>query len=143
MTWEGGCLCGAVRYESDVPPHTAGYCHCRMCQRSSGGTCGVFAVFAVEAFRFTRGAPKVYRSSDRAERGFCADCGAPLTFRYLTDPAPDWLGITVGSLDAPDSVEVKWHTGVESVIPWHRIDDGLPRTRTSEDPGLAAVLAAR
>jgi len=143
MTWEGGCLCGAVRYESDAPPHTGGYCHCRMCQRSSGGAFGVFVVFAADTFRFTRGAPKLHRSSDWAERGFCPECGSQLTFRYLTDPAPGWLGVTVGSLDAPEAVKMKWHTGVESALPWHRIDDELPRTLTEDDPGLAAVKAAR
>ena len=38
---------------------------------------------------------------------------------------------------------MKWHTGVESALPWHRIDDELPRTLTEDDPGLAAVKAAR
>jgi hypothetical protein len=141
MSWEGGCLCGAVRYQSAASPRTAGYCHCRMCQRASGGAFGVFAVFAAATFQFTRGAPRLYRSSAWAERGFCADCGAQLTFRYLADPAPDWLGVTVGSLDAPGAVKVKWHTGVESAVPWHRIDDDLPRTLTAEDPGLKAVKA--
>ena len=33
----GGCLCGAVRYESTESPVNGGYCHCRMCQKASGG----------------------------------------------------------------------------------------------------------
>ena len=33
----GGCLCGAVRYECSADPFFMGNCHCRDCQRSSGG----------------------------------------------------------------------------------------------------------
>lgn len=32
----GGCLCGAVRYESSEPSVDVSYCHYRMCQKSSG-----------------------------------------------------------------------------------------------------------
>ncbi|WP_119460186.1 GFA family protein [Rhodospirillaceae bacterium SYSU D60014] len=33
---DGGCLCGAIRYRVSTPPLQAGYCHCRLCQRSTG-----------------------------------------------------------------------------------------------------------
>ena len=33
--WEGGCLCGAVTYESSRSPisENSGNCHCRKCQK--------------------------------------------------------------------------------------------------------------
>ena len=36
MPITGGCLCGGVRYESENRPVDVSYCHCRMCQQSSG-----------------------------------------------------------------------------------------------------------
>jgi hypothetical protein len=33
---EGGCLCGALRYQVDPASADSGYCHCRMCQKASG-----------------------------------------------------------------------------------------------------------
>jgi hypothetical protein len=33
----GGCLCGRVRYECSADPIFMGNCHCRDCQKASGG----------------------------------------------------------------------------------------------------------
>ena len=128
----GGCLCGAVRYEADEPPTTCTYCHCRMCQKAYGNPFGTFAIFRQEAFRVTRGEPKFYKSSETAERGFCADCGSPLIMRVFDSQT---LGLMVGSLDHPEDAQPKKHMGIESQIPWLTIDDALPRKTTKEHIG--------
>ncbi|MEE8274940.1 MAG: GFA family protein [Alphaproteobacteria bacterium] len=70
MPITGGCLCGAIRYEATETPHDAGYCHCRTCQKAYGNVFTVGAAFPKDRFRFTRGEPRLYRSSEIAERGF-------------------------------------------------------------------------
>ncbi len=135
----GGCLCGAVRYESTELPTTVGVCHCRMCQRSSGGLHIVWVFLPWSAFRFTYGEPAYYRSSDIAERGFCASCGSPLIYRDKTDE----LGVPVGTLDHPEN----WppnatHGGIESKVPWEVITDDLPQYTTDEDPLTQQAFAA-
>ena len=82
----GGCLCGAIRYESTAAPVWVSYCHCRTCQRAYGAIFGLFAAFREETFRYMKGQPKYYRSSGQAKRGFCADCGTPVDFWYGGDP---------------------------------------------------------
>ena len=37
MTMTGGCQCGALRYRAEGEPLIQGFCHCRTCQRLSGG----------------------------------------------------------------------------------------------------------
>jgi len=128
----GGCLCGAVRYESAVAPSDASFCHCRMCQRSVGNAFALYADFSTADFRFTVGAPKLYRSSSFAERGFCADCGTPLTFQYLG--RPERISVTLGSLDDPAACPPQRHEGVEGWLPWLSMDDGLPHETTEQDP---------
>ncbi len=141
----GGCLCGALRYEANEPPIKAGICHCRMCQKSTGSAFMVIAGFPRTALRFTKGAPKLYRSSSIKDKGFCADCGSLLFDQYLVRTGvsdPDLVWVQLGTLDHPEAVFIEFHTGVESQLPWVHFEDGLPRNRCDEDPGLAAAFAA-
>ena len=133
----GGCLCGAVRYEASAPPDNTSYCHCRMCQRNVGNVFALHTTFPATALRFTKGSPKIYRSSAFAERGFCASCGSPLTFRYRA--RPETIAVTVGSLDRPELARPEKHEGVESWVAWLEMDDGLPRSRTEDDPDFARL----
>jgi hypothetical protein len=135
----GGCLCGAVRYESSEPPVEVAYCHCRRCQRAYGNPFGVFAFISVTAFKITRGEPKYYWSSAWAKRGFCAECGTPLVFRDSTQN----IGILVSTLDHPeDWPPTLCHSGMESRIEWDKIGDDLPRwrTRNVRPPGKSPLL---
>ncbi len=137
----GGCLCGAVRYEAAEPPQEGGYCHCRKCQKRTGNLFYPYAAFRREAFRFTQGEPKFYRSSDWCECGFCANCGTHLMVRYLQ--VNDKGIVSTGSLDHPeDWPPDKMHMGVESQIPWLVIHDDLPRIRTEDEPDTIAEKAA-
>ena len=139
MKWNGGCLCGAVRYEASEAPQSAGYCHCGMCQRSSGSVVTASATFPKAAFHFTRGEPKFYKSSKIAERGFCANCGSRLVYRPFH---ADWIRVEMGSLDNPEDVPPTEHYGIESQVLWLTIDDGLPRKRTEDYPRFQELVTA-
>ena len=141
----GGCLCGAIRYELSEPPIEVGICHCRTCQKSSGSAFETGAEFLRSAFRFTKGEPKLYRSSSIMDKGFCPNCGSLLFDQYLVRAPgsnPDTIWIQVGTLDNPEAVSIEFHYGVESQLPWVHFDDDLPRTRCDEDQGLAAAFEA-
>ena len=70
---------------------------------------------AESEFVITRGAISTFASSDIAERGFCAECGTPLTYRGL---GSERISVTLGSLDDPDAVEPETQLGVESRLRW-------------------------
>jgi hypothetical protein len=54
---------------------------------------------------------------------------------------PDHVLVSVGTLDKPEEMEMEYHYGVESQLPWVQFDDDLPRTRSDEDPGLINALS--
>lgn len=124
----GGCQCGAVRYRASMQPVSVHYCHCRMCQRAVGN---VFATLCpVKKSSLTwNGTPGFFNSSTKASRGFCRECGTPLSFAYNDS---EWICVTLGSVDDPASVPPTIHYGIESQVPWLHLDDGLPREPTEE-----------
>ena len=126
----GGCQCGAVRYRLAAAPTGANVCHCRMCQKVGGAPFMAFAGVRLAELVWTRGAPKIFVSSAIAERGFCGDCGTPLTWR-----GRDRVGVTIGSLDRPAAVAPVMRLSVETRVPWLDAVDGLPiRKFTPSDP---------
>jgi hypothetical protein len=120
----GGCLCGQLRYQaSDLID--AGYCHCRLCQRSSGAPVLAWASLPTASFTYTQGEPETYASSASGRREFCASCGTQIAFRDTR--TRDRVDVNVASLDDPARVEPQFHIWVASQISWFDIDDDLPR----------------
>jgi len=111
----GGCQCGAVRYEVGSAPFGVHVCHCRMCQKAVGGPFAVICPMLKTDFRIVRGAMSHFWSSDVARRGFCSQCGTPMTFEY--PDAPD-LGLLVGTFDHPELIMPEAQYGIESRVPW-------------------------
>jgi hypothetical protein len=64
--FSGGCLCGAVRYESPADPVMGGHCHCVDCRKSSGtGHCSHMLAHE-SAFKVTGSLASYGRTADRA-----------------------------------------------------------------------------
>jgi hypothetical protein len=124
----GGCQCGAIRYALYVAPQNAHVCHCRMCQRATGGLFAALAGAPKPDFAWTKGEPAYFASSNLATRPFCRDCGTPLGFTYAKPDAK--MYVTIGSLDDPAAAPVEVQFGVESRLPWVTFGEGLKEETT-------------
>jgi hypothetical protein len=117
-----------------------------MCQRAVGNIAAALTGVPRDAITWTKGAPKFFASSSLADRGFCADCGTPLSFAYNAASWPNaWVYVTVGSLDDATALTPETHFGVESKLPWVTLCDGLKEERTGEHiskPEDAATFAS-
>jgi hypothetical protein len=135
----GGCQCGAIRYAFHAPLENAHVCHCRMCQRATGGVFAALAGTAPENFAWTRGSPAFFASSNLAKRAFCPDCGTPLSFKY---EAPNTrMYVTIGSLDHPEAVTLVKQYGIESRLPWVKFCESVPAEPTGASPAAQEFLA--
>jgi hypothetical protein len=125
----GACACGTVRFEVSEPFETAGYCHCRRCQRRSGVPWSLNAMVRPQALRIVAGgdAVRTWQPEDGFPKAFCAHCGGHL---YSGDPAGGTpvVAIRLGALDGDPGIRPQWHQWLESAPAWEPIpDDGLPR----------------
>lgn len=117
----GGCQCGAVRYRIERLGR-ASICHCRMCQKATGGIFGAFA--EVEGMVWTRRQPARFASSNLAERLFCRACGTPLGIME----AGEVTEITTATLDDPARAVPAHQSCRESRLPcFDTIADLPPR----------------
>jgi hypothetical protein len=102
VSYTGGCLCGALRYEASGEPIVSGHCHCRDCQKASGSGFIPFMLFDADAIRFIGEARQVRSASLRgsdAVRNRCAQCGS-LVFGGVVGVDGDHT-VYAGTLDDP------------------------------------------
>ncbi len=101
-TLSGGCLCRAIRYETEADPVVMLNCHCRDCQRAAGSAFGAYVVVPQAAVRM-QGEPRYYKTVGNVgrtvERGFCPTCGCAVVVKL--ERMPDVLGLLAASLDDP------------------------------------------
>ncbi len=130
QTWTGGCQCGAVRFQVTQLGRPS-ICHCRMCQKAHGSIGGVYVVGY--DLGITRGALKHFRSSNKVRRGFCGDCGTPLTFE-IDGGGTD---ISIAAFDRAAEIHPVIQYSPEARLPWFDALHTL-RARTPEEEAHVA-----
>ena len=82
MTVRGGCLCGSVEFEVDLPFTKFVKCHCSRCRRATGSAFAANAYVLPPAFRWLSGKEHVARfdlpAAQSFSTSFCRECGSPL-----------------------------------------------------------------
>lgn len=124
----GGCLCGAVRYQTASTPVIAANCHCRDCQRATGSgyaptlfvLTGSLAITGEVKYHATKG-----DSGHAVSRGFCGNCGSQLF--GLVELMPGLTALRAGSLDDPTAFHPTMDIYVASAQPWDFMDPALPK----------------
>lgn len=105
---QGGCLCGRVRYQVASEPTDVINCHCKFCQRATGGAYMVETLFPKEDFQIIRGQTRVYQhvsegSGKVIHVNFCENCGTKIFLHF--DRFPTIVGVYSGTFDDSDWFE--------------------------------------
>ena len=137
MTLTGGCMCGAVRFEVTEPLVSAGYCHCKRCQRRTGTAASASARIAKGSLRVTSGEEliRAWQPDDGFAKLFCSACGSALWSRHPEDH--ELISIRLGTFDEDPGIRPSYHQYVAYAAPWEELpDDGLPRYDERRPPSV-------
>jgi hypothetical protein len=106
-------------------------CHCRDCQRATGGGFACAILVAADSFKFTRGKPRYHLTSRASgghhKRGFCPECGSRLTGGENAEGSSGFVGINAGSLDDPSWFRPLMEIWTSDAQPWDQPDPALPK----------------
>jgi hypothetical protein len=131
----GGCACGAIRYEVSADPIVMFNCHCRDCQKTTGGPYTPVFYVPANAFKITKGTPRHYNTPSEAmghnKRAFCPECGSRL-FGGITD---EGCGITASSLDDPRLFRPQFDIFTSDAQPWDHMDPKPPKFERYQPSG--------
>ena len=131
----GGCQCGAVRFRIEGALGTPSICHCRMCQKAFGAFYAPLVHVEDGTLHWTTREPARFQSSPQVHRGFCENCGTPLTYE-----APSGVALAIGAFDDPSSIAPEFQYGTESKLPFVDSIPSLAGRPTSEDLEEAPFL---
>jgi hypothetical protein len=123
---EGGCFCGAVRYEIDGSLRDGRACHCSRCRKAFSGASSAYAELAESSeLRWVAGEGELatYTSEAGWGLGFCRSCGSTLCGTF----AGRVHGVTLGCVDGDPGVAIEAHIFVGSKAPWDHIGGPAPQ----------------
>ena len=126
---EGRCLCGAVGYCTQGDPIRTTICHCRFCQRATGGAYMVEPIFRLADVSVTRGNPSIYThtSEGSGKRLYIHSCSGCATKLYVTfERFPDICGVYAGTFDDPVWFSIEPNNARHIFIDAARPDTFLP-----------------
>jgi hypothetical protein len=117
MSLQGGCHCGAVRYEVSGEPQHVALCHCTDCRKSAGAPMVAWAAFAEAEFTLLRGELTTFNSSGESVRSFCSKCGTGIASRNA-EFLPGVVDIQSATLDDPNALPAGAHIQTAERIDW-------------------------
>jgi hypothetical protein len=117
MAHEGGCQCGAVRYEVSGKPQHIILCHCEACRKSAGAPMVAWAAFAEDELTVLQGGARRFNSSGNTMRYFCETCGTGLFYRN-EEFLPGIVDVQLTTLDDPAAYTPQAHIQTAERISW-------------------------
>ncbi|WP_203423637.1 GFA family protein [Sinorhizobium sp. BG8] len=125
MKLTGRCLCKSLRVELSGPVIRAGHCHCESCRRATSSPVTTFLSAARSDVVLTGETLRHFASSPGVRRGFCGNCGSPMT--YETEERPGEIDLYVAALDDASGVTISQHWYWNERVSWLHCQDDLPK----------------
>ena len=127
MSFEGGCLCGAVRYQIERRYLNAIHCYCGMCRKAHGTAFSTHVVIRPDQLSWHSGESTLVprASSSQGVRAFCPQCGTHVVVHGQSGDGS--VAIPAGTLDGDPALTLIGHMFTADRVNWCEIRDALPQ----------------
>lgn len=127
IVFEGGCLCGKIRYSCTAQPISTVHCHCTDCRRIGGTAHATHTVIPKAAFTIA-GVPREYArladSGNEIVRRFCPDCASAIF--HTREGLENMIVVRTSSMDDPELVTPERAIFTDSAVSWDPVNTSLP-----------------
>jgi hypothetical protein len=117
----GSCLCGGVAFELRGPLDDVIACHCGQCRKQTGNYWASTHTANADLHFKKNGSLAWYRSSEKAQRGFCSACGSTL---FWKPDYGDHTSVCVGAIDGKSGLKLAGHIFVDDAGDYYDIAGG-------------------
>ena len=146
--YEGGCLCGEVRYHIIDEPIFTQACHCRLCQRQTASAFVIRTMIESSHFHLDSGQLIPLNSPTGSGRAQvvhrCAKCKVQIFSTFNNSDSMTFL--KTATLDNPDAFPPQAHIFTKTKLGWVNLDGNVPcfdEFYQKEDVLSAEALARR
>ncbi|MBL6953812.1 MAG: GFA family protein [Alphaproteobacteria bacterium] len=135
VPFEGGCMCGALRYECTEAPAAVVCCHCTDCQRRTGSAFGISVIVPREAFNKASGKASSFASQRESGNVVnlksCVVCGTRCWAEQEANPK--FLVIIGGTLDDAATLQPNAHIYTATKQSWITFPEGVLTAEAEPD----------
>ena len=123
--YPGACCCGFVKYRLTSAPMFVHCCHCRDCQKQSGGAFAINALIEADRVELLSGEPIAVSMPTESGRPHlihrCPQCQTALWSNYGGHNETRFM--RVSTLDEPTRFAPDVHIFTRSKLPWVRLPE--------------------
>ena len=124
LTSKGSCLCGGVKFKTKDFHRQVFNCHCIQCMKTHGNFGAYTALKDLNVKFITKRTLKWFKSSKKAQRGFCKKCGASIFFKMNKS---NIISISAGLFDKSLKLKTIRNIFTKNRLKYYSLDSNIPK----------------
>ena len=121
---KGKCLCGGIKFSTRGFHREVSNCHCIQCMKTHGNFAAYTRVDDNCLKFLSKKTLKWFKSSKRAQRGFCSRCCASIFFKVNKSKT---ISISAGMFDKSFNLKTNKNIFVKNRLKYYKIDQSIPK----------------
>ena len=124
LSSRGSCLCGGVKFITKSFHRNIFNCHCVQCMKTHGNFAAYTNLKDLNVKFLTKRTLGWFKSSKKAQRGFCKKCGASIFFKMNKS---DNISISAGVFDKSLKVRTTRNIFIKNRLKYYKLDNSIPK----------------